>query len=193
MKTTRYRFEQSVQEVKEDNTSWLIDEFKSILESDKDFTRKCDYIGFSILSIDSKVESINEEIKELQTLKKNLKLAKELTLKTGATVFEKYGISKLEGAGISSITIHEPKPTSKIKLTIHNEYRLIEAGFYRKVIDEDAVLEFYNSGKCLETINANCSIEILRDIKAPKLKVNRRRGTTSNDSSSGSKLLGVAS
>ena len=124
MKTTRYRFEQSVQEVKEDTTSWLTDEFKSILESDKDFTRKCDYIGFSILGIDSKVASIDEEVKELQTLKKNLKLAKELTLQTGATVFQEYGISKLEGAGISSITINEPNPISKIRLTIYNEYKL---------------------------------------------------------------------
>lgn len=189
MKTTRYKFEQSVQEVKEDTKSWLIDEFKGILESNKDFTRKCDYIGFSILSIDSKVASIDEEIKELQTLKKNLKAAKEIAQQTGAVVFSEYGIDKLEGAGISSITINKPAPTSKIKLTIHNEHRLIEAGFYKKVIDQDAVLEFYNSGKCLDTINANCSIEILKDIKPSNLKINKRR----TKSTSPDELLGVAS
>ena len=190
MKTTRYRFEQSVQEVKEETKSWLVDEFKSILESDKDFTRKADYIGFSILSIDAKVASIDEEIKELQTLKKKLKQAKEIALQTGAVVFEHYGIDKLEGAGISSITINKPIPTSKIKLTIHNEHRLIEAGFYKKVLDKDAVLEFYNSGKCLETINANCSIEILRDAKAPKLRINKRRNSPIQTNS---EILGVAS
>jgi len=189
MKTTRYRFEQSVQEVKEDTTSWLTDEFKSILESDKDFTRKADYIGFSILSIDSKVASLDEEIKELQTLKKNLKLAKELTLQVGADVFEKYGIDKLEGAGISSITINKPKSTSKIRLTVHNEFKLIEAGFYKKIIDEDAVLEFYNCGKCLDTISACCSIEILKDTKPSKLKVNKRRA----NSNTSDELLEVAS
>jgi len=177
MKTTRYRFEQSVQEVKEDTKSWLTDEFKSILESGKDFTRKADYIGFSILSIDSKVASLDEEIKELQTLKKNLKSAKTIALAVGAEVFASYGIDKLEGAGISSITVNKPNPTSKVKLTIHNEYNLIDAGFYRKVIDEDAVLEFYNSGKCLETINANCTVEIIRDVKEPKLKINKRRNS----------------
>ena len=195
MKTTRYKFEQSVQEVKEETKSWLTDEFKAILESDKDFTRKADYIGFSILSIDAKVASLDEEIKELQTLKKNLKSAKEIALKTGAVVFAEYGIDKLEGAGISSITINKPTPTSKIRLTVHNEHRLIEAGFYKRVIDEDAVLEFYNSGKCLDTINANCSIEILRDVKEAKLKINKRRGATSSDNnnSRGSEILGVAS
>ena len=33
MKTTRYRFEQVVQEVKEENTDWLRDEFRAVLES----------------------------------------------------------------------------------------------------------------------------------------------------------------
>lgn len=193
MKTTRYRFEQSVQEVKEETKSWLIDEFKGILESDKDYTRKCDYIGFSISNIDSKVASIDEEIKELQALKKNLKSAKDISLEVGAKVFAEYGIDKLEGAGISSITINKPAPTSKIKLIVHNEYKLIEAGFYRKVIDEAAVLDFYNSGKCLDTINANCSIEILRDVKAPKLKINKRRGTTANTGIDNNNELGVAS
>lgn len=178
MKTTRYRFEQAVQEVKPETTSWLIDEFKSILESSKDYTRKCDYIGFSIANMDVKVASIDEEIKELQQLKKNLKSAKEIALQTGASVFAEYGIEKLEGAGISSITINKPTPSSKVKLTIHNSEALIEIGFYKKVIDEDSILEFYTSGKCLETINANCTIEILKDTKELKLKINKRRGST---------------
>ena len=40
MKTTRYKFEQAVQEVKPESINWLKDEFKAILESTKDFTRK---------------------------------------------------------------------------------------------------------------------------------------------------------
>jgi len=190
MKTIRYRFEQAIQEAKEDNSNWLIDEFKSILESNKDFTRKADYIGFSILGIDSKVASLDEEIKELQELKRNLKLAKEVTLTTGAKVFKEYGIDKIEGAGISSITINNPKPTSKVVLTIHNEYNLIDVGFYKKVIDKDAVLEAYNSGSYLDVINANCTVEIQKDKKHAKLKVNRRRGTAITNTM---EMLGVVS
>ena len=48
---------------------WLKEEFRAILESDKDYTRKADYIGFSVLSIDNRIQSIDEEIKELQELK----------------------------------------------------------------------------------------------------------------------------
>lgn len=80
MKTTRYKFEQSVQSATAKTTEWLKEEFRAILESDKDYTRKSDYIGFSVLSIDNRIQSIDEEIKELQELKKQLKTAKEIVL-----------------------------------------------------------------------------------------------------------------
>ncbi len=141
MKTTRYRFEQAVQEVKADTTSWLRDEFKAILESNKDFTRKADYIGFSIASIDDKVASIDEEIKELQEVKKRLKSAKDIALTIGAEVFATYGIEKLEGAGISSITVTKSTTKSKTTLCVINEEALIKLGYFTVSVDEEAVIE----------------------------------------------------
>ena len=57
MKTTRYKFEQMVQSANDKSREWLKDEFRAILESDKDYTRKADYIGFSILSIDTRIQT----------------------------------------------------------------------------------------------------------------------------------------
>jgi hypothetical protein len=177
MKTTRYKFETAIQAASEDNTQWLKDEFKSVLESDKDFTRKCDYIGFSIASIDSKVTSLDEEIKELQQLKKNLKSAKDIALTIGAEVFAEYGIEKIEGAGISSITL--TKPTTKMlqNLEIVDEDALIAAGYYKKVLDEDAVKQaFHLENSELEKVMpyANLTIRVLKS--EAKLKINKRRG-----------------
>jgi len=183
VKTTRYRFEQAVQEVKEDTTKWLIEEFKAILTSDKDFTRKADYIGFSIASLDSKVASLDEEIKELQALKKSLKSAKDITLTTGAKVFLEYGIDKIEGAGISSITLTKSSTKTKSVLSITNHAALIEAGFYKKVVDEEACIKAYEglgseSDKKLVSACINLSVEEL--ITPPKLKVNKRRASVNN-------------
>ena len=175
MKTTRYRFEQVVQEVKSENIDWLRDEFKAILESDKDFTRKADYIGFSIASIDVKVVSLDEEIKELQQLKKSLKSAKTIALTTGAEVFAEYGIDKLEGAGISSITVS--KATSKMnqRIEILQEDELIKAGYYIKVVDEEAVLEAHQHRHRRELIKG-CYKVIEVDTSTPaKLRVNKKR------------------
>ena len=179
MKTTRYRFEQAVQEVKVNTTEWLKDEFKVILESDKDFTRKADYIGFSILSIDAKVTSLDEEIKELQQLKKSLKSAKDIALTVGAKVLQEYGIDKIEGAGISSITL--TKETSKVKrhLDILDTNALIQAGFYKIIVDEDAVLKAYDSNdhEKLQVIE-HVSLVAEEIITPSKLKINKRRTTT---------------
>ncbi|WP_458699925.1 siphovirus Gp157 family protein [Sulfurospirillum sp. 1307] len=187
MKTTRYRFEQSVQEANASNLEWLKEEYKSILQSNKDYTRKADYIGFSIISIDTKMQSLDDEIKELQHLKKNLKLAKEVALKVGAEVFSEFGIDKLEGAGISSITINKPKVSSKNKLIVHKEEPLIQAGFYKKVIDTDTILEAYKNGEYIDLINKFCSIETIN--YPTKLKINKRR----INSNLKEQLLGLAS
>ena len=179
MKTTRYRFEQVIQEVKEDTTKWLTEELRGILESDKDFTRKADYIGFSIASMDSKVASIDEEIKELQQLKKSLKAAKEITLITGAKVFAEYGIDKIEGAGISSITLSKATTKQKSKLTITDEESLIKEGFYKIIVDEEAVLKAYEN-KHEKDVVAKYSVLELQEIITPsKLKVNKRRAVNS--------------
>jgi len=51
MQTTRYSFEKAIENISDSGMEWLKDQFISILESDKDFTRKADYIGLSLLSI----------------------------------------------------------------------------------------------------------------------------------------------
>ena len=181
MKTTRYRFEQMVQEVKVDTTDWLRDEFKAILESEKDFTRKCDYIGFSILSIDAKVLLLDEEIKELQSLKKSLKSAKEIALTTGAEIFAEYGIEKLEGAGVSSITLTKSSTKIKQHLEVLNEDVLIQAGFYIKVLDEDAVVNAYEghgSDGDRELVREHSALISETIITDAKLRVNKRRTST---------------
>ena len=176
MKTTRYRFEQTVQSATAKTIEWLKEEFRAILESDKDYTRKADYIGFSVLSIDNRIQSIDEEIKELQELKSSLKTAKEIVLTTGAEIFLEYGIDKLDGAGISSITFAGATTADKTKLVVHNEEALIEAGFYKKVLDEEKVLHYYTSDKYANIIQEHSSLEVISIPKPAKIKINKRRG-----------------
>ena len=180
MKTARYKFEQTVQSANDKSREWLKDEFRSILESDKDYTRKADYIGFSVLSIDTRIQSLDEEIKELQILKKSLKIAKEIVLETGAKIFMEYGIDKLDGAGISSITFTGATTADKTKLIIDNVEPLIQAGFYKKVLDDDKVLQYYTSDKYSEVIQSNAHLEVTSTPKPAKIKINKRRGVNNS-------------
>ena len=175
MKTTRFTFEKAVQEVKANSTQWLKDEFISILESNKEFTRKADYIGFSINSIDNKIASLDEEIQLMQQLKKNLKEAKDIALTVGAEVFTQYGVDKLEGAGISSITLTKASTSSQTQLEVTDEAMLIRAGFTKTVLDMDLVNKRYKAGEYLDIINAYTTITNIDKSKPAKLKINKRR------------------
>ncbi len=178
-KLTRYRFEAMIQDVNESGKEYLTNEFKNILESNKPYQSKCDYIGYSILSIDEKISLLDEEIENLKLYKQKLKVAKDIALTTGAKVFNSYGISKIEGAGISSITVSNITETKKLELTIQNEQALIEQGFYKKVIDESKILQAYMQGDYKDFILQNAKVEEVIYIKPSKLRINKRR--TSNN------------
>jgi len=180
MKTTRYKFEQTVQSATTKTIDWLKDEFRAILESDKDYTRKADYIGFSVLFIDTRIQSLDEEIKELQGLKKQLKTAKEIVLEAGAEIFLEYGIDKIDGAGISSITFTSAVTADNTKLVIHDKEALIEAGFYKKVIDEAKILHYYSSDKYANIIQEHSTLEVISNPRSAKIKINKRRGSSNN-------------
>ena len=175
-KLTRYRFEQIVQEASMGSITWLIDEFKVILESNKPYQSKCDYIGYSISSIDEKILLLDTQIKELQNYKNHLKAAKDIVLTTGAKVFESYGISKIEGAGISSITLTTASSTPKTIINPMNEEELIKAGFYKKVLDDKAIEKAYENGEYLTLIQKYCEVSTVIELKPSKLKINKRRG-----------------
>ncbi len=101
-------------------------------------------------------------------------------LTTGAEVFTEYGIDKLDGAGISSITFTGATTSDKTKLIVDNSDALIEAGFFRKVVDEDMVAQFYTSDKYGHIIQQNAHIEVTSTPKPAKIKINKRRGSSNN-------------
>lgn len=181
MKTQRYNFERQVEKASLESQEWLKREFRTILESDKDYTRKADYIGFSIVSIDNKIEGIDEEIKELQELKAKLKAAKEIALTTGAEIFEEYGINKLEGLGISSITITKESTKTKTKLKVLNENALIKEGYFKVVLDTDSIIEAYSKADERTKILNYCEVSLITEKSNAKLKINKKRGVNNTE------------
>lgn len=181
-KTTRNYLERVIEGASANNVQYLASELKEVLESNKAYQSKCDYIGYSIASLDEKASLVDEQIKELKSYKSKLKEAKSLVLEVGAKVFNDYGIQKLEGAGISSITVSKEMKSSKTSLVVLNEQKLIDAGFYTLKLDEKAILESYNNDEYKELILQNCTIETKEIITKPKLRVNKRRASNNDGS-----------
>lgn len=180
-KLTRYRFEAAVQDATEFTKEYLTQEYIDVLESNKPYQKKCDYIGFSLLSIEEKISLLDEEIKNLKDYKQRLKEAQEVALNVGAKVFSSYGITKIEGAGVSSITVTNATETSKIELTIEDEEAFIEQGFYKKVLDEKKIIKAYTQGDYKDFILANAKVESVIYIKPSRLRINKRRSANSTN------------
>lgn len=191
-KLTRYRFEAAVQDATQFSKEYLRQEYIEVLESNKPYQKKCDYIGLSLLSIDEKICFLNEEIQNLEDHKEQLKEAREIALRVGAKVFSSYGITKIEGAGISSITVTNATQTTKLELTILDEEAFIKQGFYKKILDEKKILEYYVNDEYKEFILEHAKVEPVIYINPSRLRVNKRKNSN-NSSFIGIDITDIAS
>ena len=175
MRMTNYRLQKEVENVSESNKKWFKQYLRDILESNKPYYAKADYIGLSIKELDNKLKYISDDIKELQLLKKKLLNAKSIAIKTTAEVLKEYGINRIDGTLISSITISEQKIKLKEYFKILDENALIDLGFYKTVIDEDAVKDAMSIEKQMKKISKYIESGVTQEIIPATIKVNSRK------------------
>ena len=65
MELKKYRLQTEMEILKQGNEEWFKDYVRGVLESNKPYFEKADYIAYSINQITNKIEYINNEIKEL--------------------------------------------------------------------------------------------------------------------------------
>lgn len=179
MKMIDYRLQKEIQNIKQDNQDWFKDFVRQVLESDKPYYAKADYIGLSIKELDNKISYIADDIKELQALKKNLSNAKATALEAVASVLAEYGIDRLDGTAISSITITPQKTKVKEELIILDERSLMELGYFKPVLDTEAIEQALES-KSDDKINRHVQVEVSKETTPARIKVNAKRTSANN-------------
>jgi len=180
MKMTNYRLQTEIENIKEDKQEWFKNYVRQLLESNKPYHVKADYIGLSIKELDNKIAYIADDIKELQALKKNLTSAKATALEATATVLSEYGIDRLDGTAISSITITPKKTKLKESFKITNADALIKLGYFSVVVDEQAVKDAMLTVEGMDTIDAFVEVGVVSEETPAKIKVNPRRNSSNN-------------
>jgi len=180
MKMTNYRLQTEIENIKEDKQEWFKNYVRQVLESNKPYHAKADYIGLSIKELDNKISYIADDIKELQALKKNLTSAKATALEATATVLSEYGIDRLDGTSISSITITPKKTKLKETFKITNADALIKLGYFSVVVDEQAVKDAMLTVEGMDTIDAFVEVGVVSEETPAKIKVNPRRNSSNN-------------
>jgi hypothetical protein len=180
MKMTNYRLQTEIENIKTDKQEWFKDYVRQVLESNKPYHAKADYLGLSIKEIDNKIEYLSADIKEMTTLKKSLVSAKATALEATAEVLAEYGIDRLDGTAISSITITPKKSKFKETFKIINEDALMQLGFCKVVIDEDAVKEAMSTLEGMNEIDKFVEVGIVEETVPAKIRVNARQSSSNN-------------
>ncbi|QOY51966.1 hypothetical protein [Candidatus Sulfurimonas baltica] len=183
MKMTNYRLQTEMEHIKPESQEWYKDYVRQVLESNKPYHAKADYIGLSIQEIQNKIDYLGNDIKEMTALKKTLTASKATALEATASVLEEYGIDRLDGTSISSITITPHKTKLKETFKIIDEEALIKLGFYTVIVDEKSVKAEMLTVEGMDKIDAFVEVSVISEEVPARIKVNARRSSSNNQAS----------
>ena len=189
MKMTNYRLQTEMENIKKDSQEWFKDYVRQVLESNKPYHAKADYLGLSIQEIQNKIDYLADDIKEMQTLKKNLTIAKATALEATASVLVEYGIDRLDGTSISSITITPQKTKQKETFKVIDADALIKLGYFSVVVDEQSVKDAMLTVEGMDEIDEFVEVGVVSEEVPAKIKVNARRSSQNNQATELLKLV----
>ena len=179
MKTINYRLQTEIEHLTPlKQTEWFKHYLTQVLESDKPYYVKADYVALSFIELDHKLEYLANEIKALTALKKKLSEAKTLGLEITAEMLTQYGIDKMEGTAISSLTITPSKTRFKENIRIKDPEKVMSLGYVSYTVDTKAVQEAVRDMKLLEELDPYLELDIVEETTPPRLKINKKRATT---------------
>ena len=182
MKTTNYRLQTEIEHLAPDSQKdWFEKYVRKILESDKPYHVKADYIGLSFQELQNKIDYLSSDIKELQQLKKTLCEAKTIAQEATASVLTEYGIDRIDGTAISSLTITPSKIKTKDKLVITDKYALMALGYTKVTVDEDAVKDAMSTIEGMDEIDKFVEVSIITEEVPARIKINSKRGSVNNE------------
>ncbi len=180
MKMTNYRLQNEMENINPNNQNWFKDFVRQVLESDKPYYAKADYIGLSIQEIKNKIDYLSSDITEMSAIKKTLTTAKAKALEATASVLEEYGIDRLDGTSISSITITPSKTKSKETFKIINKKELISLGYFTVSVDEQSVKDAMSTIEGMNEVDKYVKVGVSTEEVPARIKVNAKRGNSNN-------------
>ena len=182
MKTTNYRLQTEIEQLSPTSQKdWFKHYIQEVLESIKPYHVKADYIGMSLQELQNKIDYLSMDIKELQNIKKRLMLSKNIAQETIASVLSTYGIDRIDGTVISSLTITPSKTKTKDTLTITDPHALMALGYTKVTVDEEAVKEAMTTIEGMNEIDAYVEVSVSTEEVPARVKVNTKRSSANNE------------
>ena len=184
MKTTNYRLQTEIEHLTPTSQKdWFKNYVREILESDKPYHVKADYIGLSFQELQNKIDYLSSDIKEYQELKKSLLQAKTIAQEATASILAEYGIDRIDGTAISSLTITPSKIKTTDKLVITDEDALKALGYVKVILDEKAVAGAMSTIEGMDEIDKFVEVSIVTEEVPARIKINAKRGSANKETS----------
>ena len=161
---------------------WFRQSITNILENPKLTSfYKCDAISEAFISLDAKLQYLKEQQRLLANLKKQLEIAKELAKEEVSKALLSFGVNKLEGMKVSSITASKESVKSVAKLEILDKEALLRAGYFKVELDIPAVEEALLSADKRAEIQDYADMKIEKVVKGATIRINKRKGGLEKD------------
>ena len=161
---------------KEKSTEYFIDYIRSILEdTSRPYYKRDDYVGLSLLELQSKIDTLTQDIQELQKLKKRLSEASEIAKEVIASIFVIHGIDRIDGNILSSLTLSPETSKTKLSLKILDEEAVMRLGYIKAEPDLTAIEQAMMSIEGMEELDQYVTIESTSVTIPSKIKVNTKR------------------
>ena len=154
------------------------EELKALLESDSPYYQKADTIARVFGELENRTAYLKEEITTLTALKKKREQARTLGLEIVADALAEYGITKLEGAMISSLTIIPSRVKTKEVLHCTDPDAIMELGYVTFAVDESSLKTALETPEGQQELGELVSLERTEQTIPARLKINPHRSTS---------------
>jgi len=155
---------------------WFYQSVMNILQAPTQSSfAKADRIAEAFVSLDVKIDYIKEQQKLLASLKKQLELAKSTAKVEVSNALTSFGVTKLEGLAVSSITATKATDKSIAKLEILDEDELLNRGFFKVEVDREAVEKALLSADQRHEVEQFADMKIELVHKPATIRINKRK------------------
>jgi len=180
MKLVNYQLQTQIESLKPNApTKPVSDYIRSIIEDNsKPYYQRADYLGLTLTELKAKIEFLNQDIKELQLLKKRYTNALDIAKCLTAEIFLENGIDRIDGNIISSLTLSETVTKTKTSLTITDPQAVMRLGYVKFEPDLEAIEEAMTTIEGLAELDKFVSIESTTTTTPAKVKINLKRSST---------------
>lgn len=183
MRLVNYKLQTQMENLNENSDNKYFKEYlKSILEDpNTPYFQKADYIGLCLQDINSKVEYIANDIKELQAYKKRLQTALTLAKELVADVLIQNGVDRVDGNVISSITLQSESITTKQEIVVLDENAVMTLGYVKFEPDIEAIKVALETPKGKKELKDIVTLISETSTNKAKVKVNAKKKSSSNE------------